>query len=191
MRRLTSEAAAYEPLEQLRWGSEPVCPHCGTVGQATHLQPVNGVSRATRTGKPTERRVWKCNACRKQFTVLVGTIFPGTKIPVRTWVLVILEMVASKNGLAAREIERKYDLTNKTAWFMLHRIREAMKRDPLAGLLSGTVAADESWYGGKPQNQSKAKRAPRRGWMGTRIKTDKPVVFALVWIPARARFVPV
>lgn len=179
MRRLTSEAAAYELLEQLRRNGEPVCPHCGTIGQATFLQPVNGVSRATRTGKPSQRRVWKCNACRKQFTVLVGTIFHDTKIPVRTWVLVILEMVASKNGVAARDIERKYDLTNKTAWFMLQRIREAIKCDPLPGLLSGTVAADESSYGGKPHNQFKAKPAPRRGWMGSRVRMDKPIVLAL------------
>jgi transposase-like protein len=182
MQRLSSEAAAYELLEDLRWNGTPVCPHCGTIGQATYLRPVNGASRKTRTGKQSERRVWKCNACRKQFTVLVGTIFHGSKIPVRTWVLVVLEMVASKNGVAAREIERKYDLTNKTAWFMLHRIREAMKREPLAGLLSGTVAADETWYGGKPSNQSKAKRAPRRGWAGAVAggRSDKPSVLALV-----------
>lgn len=161
MRRLTSEASAYALLEQLRWNVEPVCPHCGTIDQATFLQPVNGVSRATGTGKQSQRRVWKCNACRRQFTVLVETIFHGTKISVRTWVLVILEMVASKNGVAAREIERKYHLTNKTAWFMLHRIREAMKRDPLAGLLSGTVVADETWIGGKPKNKHGARYGQR------------------------------
>jgi len=63
---------------------------------------------------------------------------------VRTWVLVVFEMCASKKGVSAREIERKYGLTAKTAWFVLHRIREAMRRDPLASLLSGTVVADET-----------------------------------------------
>lgn len=152
MARLTSEAAAYELLEELRWGGTPVCPHCGTIDRATYIRPVLG-PRKTRTGKVSERRVWKCNACRKQFTVLVGTIFHGTKISIRTWVLVVLEMCASKNGVSAREIERKYDLTPKSAWFMLHRIREAMKQEPLAGLLSGRVVADETWIGGNPRNR--------------------------------------
>jgi transposase-like protein len=102
--------------------------------------------------------VWKCKDCRKQFSVLTGTIFHGTKIPVRTWLFVVFEMCASKNGVAAREIERKYDLTPKSAWFMVHRIREAMKLDPLAGLLSGTVVADETFIGGKPKNMHQSKR---------------------------------
>ena len=77
----------------------------------------------------------------------------GSHIPVRKWIFVIFEMVASKNGVAAREIERKYDLASKSAWHMMHRIRLAMERDPLAGLLSGRVVADETWYGGKPSNR--------------------------------------
>lgn len=191
MRRLTSEAAAYELLEQLRWNGTPVCPHCGSIAPHYFLKPANGTTRKTRTGSASERRVWKCRDCRKQFSVLTGTVFHGSKISVRTWVMVILEMCASKNGVSAREIERKYDLTAKTAWFMLHRIREAMRRDPLAGLLSGTVAADESWFGGKTQNQSKAKRAPRKGW--DKPRTEKPVIFALVDTASgevRSRVVP-
>ncbi len=113
--------------------------------------------------------MWKCRDCRKQFTVLVGTIFQGTKISVRTWVLVIFEMCSNKNGIAAREIERKYGLTPKSAWFMTHRIREAMKRDPLAGLLAGTIVADETWIGGKAQNRHKHARV-------TSPSTRQPVV---------------
>lgn len=152
MNRCRTEADAYQLLEELRWGNEPVCPHCGTIDRATYINPVNGESRRTRTGSVSERRVWKCNACRKQFSVLTDTFFHGTKISIRTWVLVILEMCASKNGVAAREIERKYDVTNKTAWFMLHRIREAMKEEPLAGLLAGTIVADETFIGGNVRN---------------------------------------
>jgi transposase-like protein len=151
--KLRTEADTYLYLEQLRWGERPLCPHCGSVGEHYFLTPANGRSRKTRTGAPSERRVWKCRDCRKQFSVLTGTIFHGTKIPVRTWVFVIFEMCASKNGLAAREIERKYDLTPRTAWHMLHRIREAMKREPIAGLLSGRVIVDETFYGGKPKNR--------------------------------------
>src|SRR5579862_875541 len=123
--QLRSEADAYRYLEGLRWGDRPVCPHCGSVRKPYFLNPENGESRKTRTGAASQRRVWKCADCRKQFSVLTGTIFHGTKIPVRIWVLVIFEMAASKNGISAREIERKHDLTPKTAWFMCHRIREA------------------------------------------------------------------
>ena len=179
--KITSEADAYELLEGLRWNGEPVCPHCGVIGNAYYLKPANGVSRKTRTGAISERRVWKCAACRKQFSVLTGTIFHGTKIPLRTWLFVIFEMCASKNGVSAREIERKYDLTTKSAWFMVHRIREAMKREPLAGLLSGTVVADETWIGGKPSNRHKSKRKPSRApqsW--AHVPTDKTPVMSLI-----------
>lgn len=107
--------------------------------------------------------------------MLTGTIFHGTKIPVRLWVLVVFEMCSSKNGVAAKEIERKYGIDSKSAWFMLHRIREAMKRDPLAGLLSGRVTADETWIGGKPSNRHGHKRG-----QGGQGKTDKTPVVALV-----------
>ncbi|MDQ1706490.1 MAG: hypothetical protein QOF18_2856, partial [Frankiaceae bacterium] len=183
MNRLQSEGDAYQLLEELRWGSDPKadapCPHCGVIGGHYFLKPANGSTRKTRTGSVSERRVWKCGTCRKQFSVLTGTIFHGSKISVRTWCLVVLEMVASKNGVSAREIERKYDLTAKTAWFMLHRIREAMKRDPLSGLLSGQIQADETWIGGEPKNRHKndAREVARRP---AGRKTDKTPVFALV-----------
>lgn len=153
--RLGTEADAYEYLEELRWAGRPVCPHCGSVREHYFLKPANGSSRKTRTGSASERRVWKCaeKGCRKQFSVLTGTIFHGSKIPLRKWLLVLFDMSSAKNGISAREIERKYGLTPKTAWFMAHRIREAMKREPMAGLLSGRVIADETWYGGKPSNR--------------------------------------
>lgn len=171
--RIDTEADAYLLLEELRWEGRPVCPHCGSF-RAWYIRPMNGESRKTRTGSMSERRVWKCGDCRKQFSVLTGTIFHGSKIPVKTWLMVIFEMCASKNGVAAREVERKYGLTPKTAWFMLHRIREAMKREPLVGLLKGTVIADETWIGGAPKNRPKHKR------YGVQGKTDKQPVLTLV-----------
>ncbi|MBW3537068.1 MAG: IS1595 family transposase [Actinobacteria bacterium] len=164
--QVPDEASAYKLLEELRWGTTPVCPHCGSDRRAYFLNPSNGSDRATRTGSRSQRRVWRCADCRKQFSVLTGTIFHGTKIPVRTWLLVVFEMCASKNGVSAREIERKYGLTAKSAWFMTHRIREAMKREPLAGLLRGTVSADETYIGGSEQNRHKDKRV---------IQTNEPV----------------
>lgn len=181
---IPTETDAYLLLERLRWGGEPdACPKCGEVGKTYFMEPKDGTgSRATRTGSRSPRRVWKCRGCRQQFSVLTDTIFHGTKISIRTWLFVIFEFCASKNSVSAWEISRKYEITNESAWHMLHRIREAMKREPVAELFSGVVAADETWFGGKPRNQSKAKRAPRKGWNGAVAggHTDKPAIMALV-----------
>jgi transposase-like protein len=123
---------------------------------------MNGVSRRTRTGAASERRVWRCGECRKQFSVLTGTPFHGTKISVRKWVFVIFEMCSSKNGVAAREIERKYGLCPRTAWFMLHRIREVMKGDDLTvQRMEGVIEADETFIGGDPIKMNRKTRAGR------------------------------
>src|SRR5438045_525247 len=171
---IPTEADAYLLLEELRWDGRPVCPHCGVAGEAWYIRPLNGKSRATRTGSQSQRRVWKCRACRKQFSVLTGTIFHGSKVALRTWLLVVFEMCSAKNGISAREAERKYDLTPKTAWFVLHRIREAMKREPLAGLLRGTVISDETWIGGKPKNRHR--NDPRERARGYETTDQTPVV---------------
>ncbi len=170
--RVPDEAAAYAYLEELRWHGSPVCPHCGNEGRCYFLNPANGKDRATRTGKPTQRRLWKCGACRKQFSVLTDTIMHGTKIPVRTWVFVIFEMCSSKNGISAREIERKYGLCPRSAWFLTQRIREAMKDNGLS-LFVGTVVADETWIGGDPANRHGHKPGPTG-------LTDKTPVLSLV-----------
>jgi transposase-like protein len=173
--RIPDEDSAYRFLEDLRWGDRPVCPHCGTVRTPYFLTPKNGGRKTTR-GKVSPRRVWKCADCRKQFTVTTGTIFHGSHISIRKWLFVVFEMVSSKNGVSGREIERKYDLTPKTAWFMLHRIREAMKRDGNATLLSGVVIADETWIGGAPRNQHARKRNAQDHYG----RDNKTVVFSLV-----------
>jgi transposase-like protein len=183
--KLRTEADAYKYLEDLRWSGDPVCPHCGA-HEPYFLTPKNGETRATTRGTESPRRVWKCRKCRKQFSVLTGTIFHGTKIPVRTWVFVVFEMASRKNGVAAREIERKYGLTPKSAWYMVHRIREAMKREPMVGLLTGRVVVDETYFGGKPGNRHVGERG-RKGY------TDKTPIVALVSRETgevRARVIP-
>jgi transposase-like protein len=150
-REIVTEADAYLYLENMRWHGTPVCPKCGTT-DVRYVEPTNGVSRTTAGGSQSERRVWRCAPCRKQFSVLTGTIMHATKISVRTWVMVMFEMCCSKNGVAAREIERKYGLCPRTAWHMLHRIREAMSHDDFT-LFSGDVVSDEAYIGGEPGNR--------------------------------------
>jgi transposase-like protein len=176
--RLVDDYAAYEYLEELRWGHGPVCPHCGGLDNATFLKPRNedGKARATRTGSMSQRRVWKCKnkGCRKQFSVITGTVMHGSKVPVRIWVLVTFQMAAAKNGMSAREVQRVYGLCPKTAWFVCHRIREAM-RAQAPHMLAGTFVADETWIGGKPKNRHANKRVGSK-----RGLTDQTTVFSLV-----------
>lgn len=169
--KVPNETAAYKYLERLRWHGRPVCPHCGVIDGHYLMK----TKRTTSTGKVSKRRLWKCAACRKQFSVLVGTIFHGSKIPVRTWLLVLFEMVASKNGVAAREIQRKYGLTSKSAWFMTHRIREGMA-DRAPDSLVGTIIADETFIGGKPRYKS----GTLRGRGGEKHYPRKSVVLTLL-----------
>jgi transposase-like protein len=176
--KMKTEADAYLLLEELRWGGAPTaCPKCGGMDRCSYIEPRNGVSRKTRTGTASQRRVWFCGHCRKQFAVLTNTIFHGTKIPIRTWLLVIFDFCSAKNSISAWEISRRYNITNESAWHMLHRIREAMKREPLAALFSGQIQADETWIGGEPKNRhARDKREPNRRY----AQTDQTPVFALV-----------
>jgi len=154
-RTITAEAEAYAYFKSLRWGDSPLCAHCGGTNVYL-LVPKNGVSRKTRTGANSERRVWQCRPGRKQFSVLTNTVMHGTRISVRTWLMVIFEMCASKNGVSARELERKYGMCPRTAWYVAHGVREAMRSE--GGLLAGTIVSDETWIGGGPKNRHKAER---------------------------------
>ena len=173
--RISKEADAYEYLESLRWPEKSVCPHCGVMNDHYFLKPTNGVSRTTTRGTESQRRVWKCKDCRRQFSVLTGTIFHGSKIPLRTWLFVYFEMCSNKNGIAAREIARKYGVAPKTAWFMTQRIRETMANDS-SGKLSGNVVMDEAYIGGKPENWHA--NDPRRAKKGN--STTKMAAVALI-----------
>jgi transposase-like protein len=146
---LAKEQAAYDFLEAIRWPNGPVCPHCGTINHAYHLKPKSSEGRKTRTGAITFRKVWKCGACRKQFTVTVGTCMERSKIPLRKWVMAFHMLSASKNGVSSHELGRQLQISHESAWFLSQRIRYAFS-DPIpSGQLSGTVEADETYVGGK------------------------------------------
>jgi len=149
------------------------------LGDHRYLVPANGVSRETVRGKQSERRVWKCRDCKRQFSAITGTVMHGSHIPIRTWLFVIFEMVSNKNGVAAREIERRYDLHPKSAFDMLHRIREAMANGP-KGLFGNVVVADETYIGGDPTNWHATDTRPH-GWARG---TKKTAVFSLIDVTA-------
>lgn len=149
----TDKDAAREYLEGLRWPNGPVCPHCGTEGEHYKLE-----------GKSHRPGLWKCSEyeCRKQFSVTVGTVFERSKVPLNKWLLATHFMCASKKGMSAHQIHRMIGVTYKTAWFMCHRIREAMTQ-PGGGLLGNggePVEVDETFWG-----TSKDKKSPKaRGY---------------------------
>jgi transposase-like protein len=124
---LPAAAEAYELLERLRWdGSPPVCPHCGAAGRCHFLRPRAGSSRPTRTGAATFRRVWKCAACRRQFSVLTGTIFEGTRLRLPVWVAVVFDCAAGGEVPAAREICGRYGVSREAARLTSRRLTLAL-----------------------------------------------------------------
>jgi transposase-like protein len=153
-------------LETELWPGGPICPHCGTVDEATQLH-----------GKAHRPGVYKCNACEQQFTVTVGTLYERSKVPLHKWLAATHLMMASKKGMSALEIGRLLGLSKKTAWFLCHRIREATRETTLAPLggQNKVVEADESFVGGKEANKHKNKRTP-----GQQGGKGKEAVFSLV-----------
>lgn len=129
---------AREYLAAVRWPNGPICPHCGVVGGHYQLQ-----------GQSTRPGVYKCSDCREQFTVTVGTVFERSKIALHVWLQAVYLLCSSKKGMSSKQLERTLGVTYKTAWFMTHRIREAMS-DPNRGLLGGPgtpVEVDEPYWG--------------------------------------------
>lgn len=150
----TDENAAREHLEALLWPNGPTCPHCGNADakRITKLQ-----------GKSTRPGVYKCKECRKPFSVTVGTVFERSHIPLNQWVYAVSLLASSKKGISSHQIHRTLGVTYKTAWFMTHRIREAMRAlgmTPLGGD-GEVVEVDETYYGPIEKPRSKNTRGQK------------------------------
>ena len=146
--QFTDATKAREYLERIRWPHGPVCPHCGSIGGHYALQ-----------GKAHRPGLWKCHDCREQFSVTVGTVFERSKIALHTWLKAVYLLCSSKKGMCSHQLHRCLGVTYKTAWFMTHRIREAMRSGDLSpfGNGGGTVEVDETFIGKKSQKSKTAR----------------------------------
>lgn len=123
--RFTDAEKAREHLEALRWPEGPFCPHCGSFN-AKRLPPQRGKVTKAHPEGAIRAGVVQCNDCREQYSVTVGTVFERSKVPLNKWLLANHLIVSSKKGISSHQLHRMLDVTYKTAWFMAHRIREAM-----------------------------------------------------------------
>jgi len=132
-----NEAAAFEYVEARVWPNGPTCPHCGGVERISKMQ-----------GKSTRQGLYKCYQCRKPFTVRMGTIFEASHVPLHIWLQAMYLIAGSKKGISSNQLHRTLGVTLKTAWFMSHRIREAMRSGELDPM-NGVVEVDETYLGRK------------------------------------------
>src|ERR1700722_3695777 len=180
--KLTEERAR-ETFERIRWPNGPVCAHCGS-DKATKLE-----GDAHRAG------LYKCRDCGEQFTATIGTIMEDSHLSIRTWLMAFAILCSAKKGVSALQLQRQLGIGSyRSAWHLCHRIRHAMKQEPLKGLLAGTVEVDETYVGGKPRKRNKrpgamdpASERPQRTGRGTK----KAAVVALVERGGRVRAKPV
>ena len=134
------EAAAFEYLESVLWADGPVCPHCGALDRLTRVR-----------GKTARTGLWRCGHCKRQFTVKIGTVFESAHIPLHKMLQAVYLLTSSKKGFSAHQLHRVLGITYKSAWFLAHRVREAMRSGDLApfGSTGGMVEVDETFIGRK------------------------------------------
>lgn len=162
---IPDEDAALKYFRAIRWAGGEHCPYCGT----------------TKIYEFADHKTFKCADCRKRFSLRVGTIFEGTKIEMRKWLAAIWLVTSHRKGIASAQLARDLNVTQKTAWFMLHRLRHAARTRSFNRPLRGMVEVDEAFFGGKDKN----KHAHKRG------KDDKVVVFGMLERDGELRAMPI
>jgi transposase-like protein len=175
------EDAARAYFEAMRWPTGPVCPRCGSVGCATRM-----------AGKSHRPGLFQCNGCRESFSVTVGTVMEDTRLPLTKWALAFHLMASSKKGVSAHQLHRNLHVTYKTAWFLAHRIREAMREESPSALGGeGKVVEADEMYHGKKETQVPLSRGrkPKYTKGGTAGVGQKRAVVALVERGGEARAV--
>jgi transposase-like protein len=160
-----NEKTAIAYIESRLWPDGPVCPHCGVIGEASRSK-----------GKTTRPGLWNCRACRKPFTVKIGTVFEKSHVPMHIWLQAIYLVASSKKGISTRQLQRTFGGSMKTAWFLGHRVREAMRDLGIAdaGPLGGqnqVVEADETFVGGKAKNRA-YKPPPKKAIVLSLVERD-------------------
>ena len=164
------ETKARDWLEARVWANGRVCPHCGNADQdkITKLE-----------GKAHRPGVYQCNepACREQFTVTVGTVFESSKIPLSKWLAALFLMTCSKKGISAHQVHRMLGISYKSTWFLMHRLREAMRTgglEPLGG--EGKIIEADETYFGKADTQRVSPQRRGRAYKNRKIKNDRPII---------------
>ena len=179
----TDEDKAREALEAVRWPDGPICPHCGNA-DGNRIAKVEGKKRSHRPG------LFYCNECKGQFTVTVGTVFERSKIPLSKWWMATHLLNSSKKGMSAHQIHRLLGVTYKTAWFMMHRIREAMRTEGLEPMggdgTGGIVEADETYFGKAEEHRVSPARKGRPYIKKGHTQNNRPIL-ALVERGGRVR----
>lgn len=153
------EQSCIDHLREIRWADGEFCPHC-------HGNKVYHLS---------DRRTFKCGECRQRFSIKVGTIFEGTKLPLRKWLMAIWRITNHPKGVASTTLAKDLKITQKTAWFVLHRLRHAARTQSFNAPLKGTVEVDTTFVGGKEKNKHEA---DRKG--GTQGGAGKEVVLGVL-----------
>jgi transposase-like protein len=183
----TDDNTARRHLETLLWPDGPTCPHCGNA-DAARITKLKAKTESTRPG------VHKCNECRKPFSVTVGTVFERSHIPLHKWVYASHLLTASKKGISSLQLSRMLGITYKSAWFMAHRIREAMREDNGAAPIGGDgkiVEADETYFGKTEERPTRTTSGRPFTKSGKPGPSGKRAVLSLVERGGKVRSFPV